>query len=220
MMARPSEEWENPAELSEFYVRTAEFPAGFMTEYAPSMLIGEPEHQDLATGFPIGKRFRSAMADRVADGNPVHLGHHAKADGRWRIYAFADAAAGQDSHLTSWADWVSSSSDSPVQTYTAAGTDSDSLFDVKVVYPTTFDEVDIMAVPKLFLPRVGPFELIDYEKVYARNPDEDIFALREIARETGAVVVVRPDQYVATILPLDDPNTLAEFFAPIMIAGA
>lgn len=216
MMAKPSEEWEDPAELSEFYVRTAEFPAGFMTEYTPSMLIGEPEHQDLASGFTIGKRFRSAMVDRVADGNPIHLGHHAKADGRWRIYAFADAGTGQDSKLTAWADWVSSSPESPVRAYTPAGTDPDSLFDVKVVYPSTFEEVDIMAVPELFLPRVGPFELIDYEKVHARNPDEDFFAERGIHRQTGAVVVVRPDQYVATVLPLDDPAALAAFFAPIM----
>ncbi len=218
MMARPSEEWENPAELSEFYVRTAEFPAGFMTEYAPSMLVGEPEHQDLASGYPIGKRFRSAVVDRVADGNPVHLGHHARADGRWRVYAFADAPSGRDSKLTAWADWVSTSPESPLSAYTSAGTDPDSLFDLKVVYPTSFDEVDIMAVPKLFLPRVGPFELIDYEKVYAIDPDEDIFALREIQRDAGAVVVVRPDQYVATVLPLDDPDALAEFFAPIMVA--
>ena len=46
----------------------------------------------LATGFPIGKRFKSAPVVRVCDGNPVHLGHHARADGRWRIYVFADEA--------------------------------------------------------------------------------------------------------------------------------
>ena len=63
-----------------------------MTQYAPSLLIAEPAHQELATGFPIGKRFKSAPVVRVCDTNPMHLGHHAKADGRWRIYVFADAA--------------------------------------------------------------------------------------------------------------------------------
>ncbi|HCB56628.1 MAG TPA: 3-hydroxybenzoate 4-monooxygenase, partial [Arthrobacter bacterium] len=93
MMAKKPEEFENPSELEEFYVRTAEFPAGFMTEYAPSMLTAEATHQDLAAGFPIGKRFKSAPVVRVCDANPMHLGHHATADGRWRIYVFADAAA-------------------------------------------------------------------------------------------------------------------------------
>ena len=95
LMAKKPEEFENPSELEDFYVSTAEFPAGFMTQYAPSMLIGGPAHQDLATGFTIGKRFKSAPVVRVCDTNPVHLGHQATADGRWRIYVFADAAAPQ-----------------------------------------------------------------------------------------------------------------------------
>ena len=60
MMAKKPEEFENPSELEDFYVRTAEFPAGFMTQYEPSMLTAEATHQELATGFPIGKRFKSA----------------------------------------------------------------------------------------------------------------------------------------------------------------
>ena len=93
LMAKKPEEFNSPSELEDFYVSTAEFPAGFMTQYTPSMLIGEAAHQDLATGFPVGKRFKSAPVVRVCDTNPVHLGHHATADGRWRIYVFADAAA-------------------------------------------------------------------------------------------------------------------------------
>jgi phenol 2-monooxygenase len=39
MMAKKPEEFDDPSDLEDFYVRTAEFPAGFMTEYAPSMLV-------------------------------------------------------------------------------------------------------------------------------------------------------------------------------------
>ena len=91
MMAKRPEDFESPSELEDFYVKTAEFPAGFMTQYQPSMIVAKPTHQQLAAGFPIGKRFKSAPVIRVADGNPVHLGHHHRADGRWRIYAFAAA---------------------------------------------------------------------------------------------------------------------------------
>ena len=93
LMAKKPEEFENPSELEDFYVRTAEFPAGFMTEYSPSMVVAEATHQELATGFPVGKRFKSAPVVRVCDTNPVQLGHQATADGRWRIYVFADQAA-------------------------------------------------------------------------------------------------------------------------------
>ena len=43
LMAKKPEEFENPSELEDFYVSTAEFPAGFMTQYAPSMLIAEAD---------------------------------------------------------------------------------------------------------------------------------------------------------------------------------
>jgi len=218
-MATKPEDLGDPSELEDYYVRTAEFPAGFMTEYAPSMLVGEPTHQSLATGFPIGKRFKSAMVERVCDGNPVHLGHQAKADGRWRIYAFADAApAGSPSALADFAEWIARSSQSPVVAYTPPGADSDAWFDVKVIYQQDHTGVDIGAVPEAFKPVVGPFKLIDLEKVYAVCPGQDIFDERDIDR-SGVIVVVRPDQYVANVLPLTKTDDLAAFFAGVMLAS-
>ncbi|THG30367.1 3-hydroxybenzoate 4-monooxygenase [Glaciibacter flavus] len=215
MAARP-EDLQSPTELEEFYVRTAEFPAGFLTQYEPSMLIAEPRHQESATGFPIGKRFKSAPVVRVCDANPVHLGHHAKADGRWRIYVFADAArAGEASSVTEWAEWIAHSPESPVLAHTPEGGDIDAWFDVKVVYRQDHTGVDIGAVPDAFLPRVGRFGLVDYEKVYAADPLDDIFEARGIHHD-GAVVVVRPDQYVADVLPLTATGELAAFFTAIM----
>ena len=214
LMARKPEEFDSPDALGEFYVSTAEFPAGFMTRYEPSMITGEATHQGLAEGFPVGKRFKSVQVRRVADTNPIHLGHHARADGRWRMYAFADL---DGSRLAQWADWIATSPTSPVVRYTPEGTDPDSVFDVKAIYQQDHTEVDIERVAGVFLPRVGPFELIDYEKVYAADPEQDIFALRGIDR-SGAVVVVRPDQYVAHVLPLHATDELAAFFAHNMVA--
>jgi phenol 2-monooxygenase len=206
----------SPEALADFYVKTAEFPAGFLTEYPPSMVTGEAAYQALATGFPIGKRFKSAPVIRVADVNPVHLGHHARADGRWRVYAFADAATvSAASGLRDWAVWMATP-DSPVARFTPPGGGSDSLFDIKVVFPGTHDQVDIGQVPRLFLPRGGPFGLIDYEKVYATDPAQNFFALRGIDRR-GCVIVVRPDQYVAHILPLCAREELSAFFAQSML---
>ena len=44
----------------------------------------------------------------------------------------------------------------------------------------------------------------------------DIFELRGVDRDKGAIVVVRPDQYVANVLPLDDYEGLAAYFARFM----
>ncbi|GAA2536148.1 FAD-dependent monooxygenase [Microbacterium mitrae] len=217
LMAKKPEEFENPDDLAEFYTTTAEFPAGFMTQYEPSMITSGAAQQQLATGFPLGKRFKSVMTTRVADANPIHIGHHHRADGRWRVYAFADGTTGQSPKLDAWAEWMNTSPESPIARFTPAGADKDAVFDVKAVYPTRYEDVDLTAVPRLFFPQVGPFQLDDHEKVYAVSPDADIFAERGIDRG-GVVVVVRPDHYVAHILPLDDATTeLATFFAGLMI---
>ncbi|HXH33988.1 MAG TPA: FAD-binding monooxygenase [Plantibacter sp.] len=214
LMAKRPEDFADPSELEDFYVRTAEFPAGFMTEYTPSAIVGDGRHQALATGFPIGKRFKSALTTRVADGNVTHLGHHATADGRWRIYVFADEALPGDGEAAELAAWLHGSPESPLQAV-PAGVLADDWFDVKVVHQQRHTEIDLGTVPPVFLPHVGPFELIDYEKVYARHHEVDIFAERGIDR-AGAIVVVRPDQYVAHVLPLTSTAELAAFFDGVM----
>jgi len=217
MMAKKPEEFEDPSELEDFYVRTAEFPAGFMTEYAPSLIVGEAKHQSLAAGFPIGKRFKSARASRVCDTNPLHLGHQAEADGRWRIYVFADPARpGAASPTTELAEWLANAPDSPLAAMPQGG-DDDAWFDVKVIYQQPHEEIDINAVPAVFKPEVGPFKLTDLQKVYGTVPGDDIFDVRGLSRD-GVIVVVRPDQYVANVLPLTATAELAEFFAPLLPA--
>ena len=49
-----------------------------------------------------------------------------------------------------------------------------------------------------------------------------MFDLRGIDRERGCIVVVRPDQYVAHVLPLDAYEELAAFFDGFMrrVTGA
>ncbi|WP_022889081.1 FAD-binding monooxygenase [Agromyces italicus] len=222
LMARKPEEISDPQELATFYLGTAEFPSGFMTQYGPSMITGDASHQSLATGFPIGKRFKSSQVSFVCDGNVVHLGHHAKADGRWRVYAFADApAAGEASALTDWAEWLSTSPDSPLARFTPEGADADAVFDVKAIYQQPHDQLDLTLAPEVFRPKTGPLGLTDWEKVFAAGPSywcrTDIFEERGISRD-GAVVVVRPDGYVAHVLPLTAPAELAEFFAGQMLA--
>jgi phenol 2-monooxygenase len=157
----------------------------------------------------------------------VHLGHQAKADGRWRIYVFADAAAPQAGQqgtgqqgaasAAEFADWIANAPDSPLAA-TPEGADRDAWFDVKVIYQQDHTNIDIGAVPEAFKPQVGPFRLTYLENVYATDPTADIFELRGIDRG-GVVVVVRPDQYVANVLPLTATAELAAFFAPLLRAG-
>lgn len=198
--------------IEDFYVRTAEFPAGFMTEYKPSMIISDRARQELATGYPLGKRFKSYEAVRRCDAVPLHIGHQHEADGRWRVYVFADAAApGEDGPVTDFARWWVEAPDSPAVRHTRPGDDLNTLFDAKVIYRQPHRSYDITDVPAGFRPKNGPFQVEDWNQVWSAVPGDSIFGARGIS-EDGAIVVVRPDQYVADIQPLTGTAEIAEFF--------
>lgn len=94
------------------------------------------------------------------------------------------------------------------------------MIDERAVLPPAHRDIDVEAMPALLLPRKGRYGLKDYEKVFC--PDlksgPDIFDLLGIDREDGCMVVVRPDQYIAHVLPLDGIEALASFFERVMIA--
>ncbi|APT83927.1 FAD-dependent monooxygenase [Corynebacterium aquilae] len=225
LMATPPEEFEDPSFLEDFYVKTAEFPAGFMTCYQPSLITADDRNQHLAAGYPIGKRFRSYPVTRTCDATVHELGHLHQADGRWRIYVFADGATPADSTKTAdWAQWWMSDANSPQVRYTPADGDTNALFDTKVIYQGDHTQVEHPDVPNAFKPVVGPFGLTDYNQSFvARSThrqlgERDFFDARNIDRQ-GAIVVVRPDQYVAGVFSLDDTQGIAEFLNPIFASN-
>jgi phenol 2-monooxygenase (NADPH) len=221
--ANPDAGGVDPAELQEYFVRSGRYTAGVATRYSAPPLTGQPTHQSLAEGFTIGMRFHSAPVIRLADAKPVQLGHVARADGRWRLYAFADAVPPGDSasRLRALCEHLEHSPESPLRRYTPAATDPDSVLDLRAVFQQGHRELALAELPPLLLPRKGRYGLVDYEKAFAPDPRAgDVFDLRGIARDRGALVVVRPDQYVSHVLPLDGYAELATFFAPLMIDAA
>lgn len=96
---------------------------------------------------------------RRADANDLHLGHQHRADGRWRIYVFADRAhPSEHSKLDDFATWLGEDAASPVVRHTKAGDDADSVFDVKVIYQQHRD-FEITQAPAVFRPKNSPFQL-------------------------------------------------------------
>ncbi|MGG5752793.1 hypothetical protein ACQ3I4_09225 [Zafaria sp. Z1313] len=193
------------------------------TSAEENLITGADEHEHLAAGFPVGERFHSAPVVRLADAKPVELGHQALADGRWRIYAFADAAhpTASGSRLAAFCRFLAEDQASPVLAHTPAGADLDAVFDVRAVFQQGHRELETGDLPGLLLPRKAPFGLVDYEKAFTagRVDGPDVFEARGIDRERGAVVVVRPDQYVAHVLPLDAHAELSAFFARFLRAA-
>ncbi len=211
----------DPAEVEEYFVRSGRYTAGTAARYTQSTLTGTAEHQALAVGFPIGERFHSAPVIRLGDAKPMQLGHAAKADGRWRIYAFADAPPpdAPTSGIARLCDFLASAPNSPLLRVTPEGCDIDATIDLRAIFQQPHRELRLERMPPLLLPRKGRFGLVDYEKMFCSDPapGADIFNTRGIERQGGCLIVVRPDQYVAHILPLDAHTALAGFFAGILL---
>ncbi len=79
---------EEAAQFQAYSSNTDATPLGSRPAYDPSLITASSPAQALE-GYPIGKRFHSAPVIRLGDAKPMEPGHALKADGRWRIIAFA-----------------------------------------------------------------------------------------------------------------------------------
>ncbi len=226
----------DPADVQRYFVRHGRYTAGTATLYQPALLTGPSTHQHLAHGLLIGTRFHSTPVVRLGDGKTMQLGETLAADGRWRLIAFAgqgqsgDGVAGSASPVGRLCSYLIDNPQSPLQRYTPAGADPDAVFDVRAVFQQNHHQLTITDMPELLFPHKGRYGLRDYEKAFcaladtgqnpnqnpAQNATQNIYTLRGIDRNQGCLVVVRPDQYIAHILPLDATEALAAFFDGFM----
>ena len=210
----------DPREFQDYFVKSGRYTAGTAIQYGPSVISGPRTHQHLARGFEIGTRFHSAPVIRLADGKPMHLGHVVQADGRWRLFAFADRAdPSGSSAIRPLCIFLNTDPNSPLRLYTPQGSDIDSAIDVRAVFQQSHRDLELGQLPGFLLPHKGRYGLQDYEKMFC--PDlkngTDIFDMRGIDSDRGCMVLVRPDQHVAHVLPLDGFDELATFFAGFMV---
>lgn len=199
-----------------YFIQHGRYTAGMSVVYAPSALTGEKTWQSLAAGFEVGARFHSAPVVRLADAKPIELGHVVKADTRWRLFAFSPSGdpAAEGSAVRRLCTFLDSSAHSPIRKYTRPSSDIDSAIDLRVIFQQHSRDLGLETLPTFLLPRKGKLGLIDYEKIFCACPGEgrDIFDLRSIDRRQGCLVLVRPDQHVAHVLPFDAHDELARFF--------
>lgn len=214
----------DPAAVQQYFVQHGRYTAGTATCYQRlrcPLLTGESTHQHLATGFQIGTRFHSAPVVRIGDGKQVQLGSTLLADGRWRFIMFAGSgdSGAADSAVGKLCSYLTQSADSPLQRYTPVNADVDAVFDVRGVFQHSHHTLTVTAMPELLFPPTGKYGLRDYEKAFCSlvGTQQDIYAMRGIDRKQGCLVVVRPDQYIAQVVPLSATEEFTTFFAEFMI---
>lgn len=184
-------------EFQEYFAAHQRFTAGVAFRYGPSRWVGGGAHQALAKGFAEGMRFHSAPVIRLADARRIELGHVVEADGRWRLLVFSDRGQGRLRGFCAAAPSV-------LTMVTPPGADLDAVVDLRVILQEDHRAIDLGQLPEICCPRTGALGLQDFEKAFC--PDlktgPDIFDARGIDRAQGALVLLRPDQHVAHVLPL------------------
>lgn len=196
------------------FIEGGRFTAGLTVQYDRSALTGDGTWQGLASGFEIGTRFHSAPVVRLADAKPMSLGHVIEAGMRWTVFAFS---ARDETAILKLCDNLENNPQLPLRIYRRDGEDIDALIDVRAVFQQGFRDLSIDSMPTLLRPSKGRYGLTDYEKVFCADLKDgnDIFDKRGIDRNKGCMVLVRPDQYISHILPLDAYDELAAFFAGV-----
>jgi phenol 2-monooxygenase (NADPH) len=88
------------------------------------------------------------------------------------------------------------------------------------VFQAGHRDLALETMPPLLKPAKGRHGLTNYEKIFCPDLKQgpDIFDLRGIDRQKGALVVVRPDQFVAAVLGLANREALQAFFAGFMLS--
>ena len=214
---------EEAAQFQSYFKKHGRYTAGVETRYDSSAITGDDQYQSLATGLKVGMRFHSAPVMRLGDGKPMQLGHVLKADGRWRMMAFAGAGdVGQGGgDIAGLCAYLAGDAASPVVRYAHVGANIDSIIDVRAVFQAAHHDMMLDILPDLLLPRKGRYGLMDYEKAFC--PDlkigPDLFDLRGVDRAKGALIIVRPDQFIAKVQPLDDFEGITQFFDGVLIEG-
>ena len=114
--------------------------------------------------------------------------------------------------------YLADDADSPLKRHTPEGRDVDAIIDLRAVFQNYHRDIEVDSLHWLLVPQKGSLSLRDYEKVFC--PDlksgKDIFDMRGIDRDRGCIVVVRPDHYVANVLPIDAFDELTRFFAGVL----
>jgi len=178
--------------------------------------------QYLASNIKLGTRFPSFQVLNQSDARPWQLCHFLKSDGRFRIILFAGnlMSERQRQRVQSFGEELAAP-ESFLRRFTPSKKPIDSTIEVLTVHCAPRQKVELLDLHEIYHP-YNPKEGRDYAKVFV-----DDISYHEghgepcrnygVYKETGCVVIARPDQYVGWIGELEDISDMERYFSEILI---
>ncbi|KAJ5128139.1 hypothetical protein N7448_008918 [Penicillium atrosanguineum] len=206
-----------PAEFQRGFIQSGKYTAGLTAKYEVSLITASMESTQLAN-VVVGMRLPSAQVVRFCDSKPQQLMKSLKSDGRWRIMVFAGdlTIADNRSKLNSLGEYLSSPQ-GPIHTFTPSSRDVDSLIETIVVGHGTRHDVELEQIPEHFYPVTGQNQTRDLHKIYYDDKSYNeghghAYQFLGIDPLQGALIIVRPDQYVSAVVSINDYPQIGKFF--------
>ncbi|KAM3459852.1 hypothetical protein NHJ6243_006484 [Beauveria neobassiana] len=180
--------------------------------------------EELAPGLTVGMRIPSFKVLSQADARPWHLHELLPSNGRWRVLVFPGNV--QKPAQAAQLDAVAQDFDAAhsfISRFTPADGPIDAVFDIFAVHKAKRTAVTIFDFPCIFR-RFSETDGYDYDKIFVddnsyHEEHGDIYKECSIS-EQGCIVVLRPDQHVSYIGPLNEPAAVTQFFSGFMIEQA
>ncbi|BGP57620.1 hypothetical protein JCM8202v2_005264 [Rhodotorula sphaerocarpa] len=206
-------------EFKDVFAKSHHFSAGMSIGYADSLAVGVADSRPaLASKLPIGERFFSAQVVSQASATADQLTTRIPFTGAWQVLVFAgdvSQPAAMD-RLRKLADYLDSP-ESIVSKYTPPDRKRWDVVSVVTIHcaPRTALELYDFPQPSIFHPH-------QYDRIYADDASYydghgKAYEIYGISKEEGAIVVVRPDQYVGLVVGLEDTARLDAFCARFMV---
>ncbi|KAK4899460.1 hypothetical protein LTR27_003193 [Elasticomyces elasticus] len=230
------------AEFKEAFEKGNMFASGIAVDYGASTVVAKDgstreqgdgtdvsvsnrfrvvSDQKLAPGIPVGKRMNSVKVLNQSDARPWHFQELLPSNGRWRLVVFTGdiTQPAQRAKLESIGKLLADSS-SFLQRFTPPESRHDAVFEVMAVHSSPRAALEIFDFPEVF----RAFDEVDgwdYTKIYADDVSYhegfgDIYGSFDISPK-GCAVIIRPDQYVSYVGPMEDVDALNKFFSGFMV---
>ena len=207
----------SPEMFAEGFIKSGKYTAGLTTAYSDSTITSADEKAYLlATNIVVGMRFPSAQVVRFCDAKAMQLAKALPSDGRWRVIIFAGdlRATVASTRLLKLAEYLECGL---VRKFTPETANIDSFIEPLLVLSGERVCIEQADIPEYFWPATGRWKIRDLHKTFIDDASYNsghghAYQAYGVDPERGAIVVVRPDQYVSKIVSFENMEDIGAFF--------
>ncbi|KAI4636958.1 hypothetical protein J4E93_010748 [Alternaria ventricosa] len=144
-------------------------------------------------------------------------------DGRWRVVVFG-GDVNQAQHRERLAK-LAKALEAIACRYTPAGKHIDGVIETILILSSKFAGTEQESIPDYFWPKSGKWNIRDLHKTFVDDDHYNsghghAYEKYGVSPDVGAVIIVRPDQYVSKVTTLTDFDGIAGFFADCLVEQA